>query len=367
MNWSSNKRIRVIAGRAVCDAISDIAIKGKILLLSAPVFESSGLLNEIISRLQEADIQLHVEEISNPDINQLDGIAKLYRHNTFDWILAVGGGSIIDAAKVISVIAAGCANNSILDDLRKGEKARIESHVPMLAVPTTSGTGAEFTQFATVWDMKNGNKFSFESEFLIPGHVILDPNLTIGLPRNQTLFTGLDALSHATESLWNKKFNPLARACAKESINTIIRELPVVLEQPSNTRARAAMQNASFLSGIAISQAKTAIAHAISYPLTYRFSMPHGLACSFTIPALCDLLCAKGELDQDILDYIKLSADFIKSLGLSDQILHYAKPEELLSMLDEMNNPQRFSNFVLSVNRDELGSVLRSSLGDPTA
>jgi len=367
MNWSSDKRIRVIAGRAVCDAIADEAIKGKLLLLSAPVFESSGLLQEIMDMLPDADIQLHIEEISNPDIKQLEAIALEHCKERYDWILALGGGSIIDAAKVLSVMAAGGLNNGILDDLRKGKNPTIVSHVPVLAVPTTSGTGAECTQFATVWDMQNGHKYSLESEFLIPELVILDPTISIGLPYNQTLFTGLDALSHATESLWNKKFNPLARACAKESIQTIIRELPIVLEQPSNASARAAMQNASFLSGLAISQTKTAIAHAISYPLTYRFSVPHGLACSFTIPALYDLLCGKGELDQDILDYIRLSALFIKSLGLNVYLQHYASPEEIISMLDEMNNPQRFSNFVLSVSRDELDRVIRASLCAPIA
>lgn len=362
MNWSIDKRIRIIAGRAVVDAITDIAILGKILLLSAPVFEKSGLLDGVINTLPEADIQLHVEEISNPDIGQLEDIAKLYRNETFDWIIAIGGGSVIDAAKVLSVILVDIAKSCILDDLRNGVPVEIDSHIPMLAVPTTSGTGAECTQFATVWDMQNGRKYSLESSFLLPEHVILDPSLTIGLPYKHTLYTGLDALSHATESLWNNKFNPLATACAKESITTIIREFPLALDNPDNNNARAAVQNASFLSGIAISQTKTAIAHAISYPLTYRYAIPHGLACSFTIPAIFDLLCAKGEQDQDTLDYIKLSADYIKGLGLRKHLLRYAKSEEILALIDEMNNPQRFSNFVLSVNQEELDGILRASL-----
>lgn len=362
MIWSSDKRIRVIAGRAVVDAITDLGIKGKVLLLSAPVFENSGLLNEVINSLPEADIQLHVEDISNPDIGQLEGIAKSCRYSAFDWIVAIGGGSIIDAAKVLSVILVDNAKSRILDDLRNSVPVKIDSHIPMLAVPTTSGTGAECTQFATVWDMQNGRKYSLESGFLLPEHVILDPSLTLGLPYKHTLYTGLDALSHATESLWNKKFSPLATACAKESIRIIIQELPLALENPGNINARSATQNASFLSGIAISQTKTAIAHAISYPLTYRYTIPHGLACSFTIPALFDLLCVKGEPDQETLDYIKLSADYIKGLALREQILQYAKSEEILALIDEMNNPQRFLNFVLSVNRDELYSVLRSSL-----
>lgn len=359
--------MRVIADRANSDAISDMAIKGKLLLLSATIFKSSGLLSEIINRLPDTDVQLHVEEISNPEIKQLEAKAKLYHSNTFDMILAIVAVSIIDAAKVLSDIAVNGTENSNLDDLQNEEKPSIGSHTPVLAVLTTSGTGAGYTKFVTVWDMQNGCKYSLGSEFLIPEHVILDHNLTIGLLPGQTLFTGLDALSHSTESLWNEIFNPLAGTCVKESIKSIVRALPLALEQPSNTNVLAEMQNASFLSNVEISQTNTAIAYAISYPLSYRFSVPHGLAGSFTIPTLGELLCKKGELDHDILDYIRLAVDFFKNLGLKEHVQYYLKSEELLSMLDEMNNPQRFSDFVLFVNRDELDSILHSSLSAPTA
>ncbi|MCB5231339.1 MAG: iron-containing alcohol dehydrogenase [Candidatus Cloacimonas sp.] len=362
MIWSTNKDIRVVAGKSLYDAIDDIPIDGSVFILSSPFFQNSGAIDELTGRLSNVEIKTHIERINNPDITQLKEISNKYSQEEFDWIIGIGGGSIIDAAKVLSVILPEKNENKILKALQNNLVPNISDNIPVVAVPTTSGTGAECTQFATVWDLVNGHKYSLESDSIIPEYVILDPRLTLQLPFDQTLFTGLDALSHATESLWNKKFNPIARATAKEAITLIVSKLPIVLEQSDNLEARTAMQNASFLAGVAICQTKTAIAHAISYPLTYKYKISHGLACSFTIPALYELIQSNNDIDKDSLKYVEMSANFIKGLNLIEYLRTYVQPAEIVEMIDEMNNPQRFSNFAVAVNKEQLKEVLCFSL-----
>ena len=288
-------------------------------------------------------------------------IALSFANTRFDTIIALGGGSIIDTAKALSVVLFEPDGLSVLDLLSSGKEHQIIDSIPIVAIPSTSGTGAECTQFATLWDLAKGKKYSLESSHLLPQQIILDPQLTIALPRAQTLYTGLDALSHATESLWNKNFHPLAKACAQAAISSIVENLPIALEHPENLAARTEMQNASFLSGIAISQTKTAIAHAISYPLTYRYLVPHGLAAAFSIPALFRFLKPRALLDKDTYKSLKLSATFIESLQLSDIMKTYFSREELIGLVGEMANPQRFANFILPVSAGELREIIIDS------
>ena len=361
MIWSLQKSFKVLAGVELITALSSLKLKGEILLISSSIFGRNGTVTKIIDCLQEARVQVYAEGITNPDLEQVRDIAQSFAKTRFDTIIALGGGSIIDAAKALSVVLFEPDGLSVLDCLSSGKEPQISGSIPIVAIPSTSGTGAECTQFATLWDLAEGEKYSLESPHLLPQQIILDPQLTIGLPRAQTLYTGLDALSHATESLWNKNFHPLAKACAKAAITYIVENLPIALEQPENRVARTQLQNASFLSGIAISQTKTAIAHAISYPLTYRYLVPHGLAAAFSIPALFRFLKPRASLDKDTYKSLKLSATFIESLQLSNIIKTYLSQEELIGLLGEMANPQRFANFILPVSADELRGIVRDS------
>jgi alcohol dehydrogenase len=364
MIWSLQKSFKVLAGVELITALSSLNLKGEILLISSSIFGRNGTVAQTIESLQSCNVQVYAKSITNPDLAQIRDLALSFANTRFDTIIALGGGSIIDTAKALSVVLLEPDGLSALDCLSLGKEFQISGSIPIIAIPSTSGTGAECTQFATLWDLAEGKKYSLESPHLLPQQIILDPQLTVTLPRAQTLYTGLDALSHATESLWNKNFNPLAKACAKEAIGSIVENLPTVLEQPKNLIARTEMQNASFLAGIAISQTKTAIAHAISYPLTYRYLVPHGLAAAFSIPALFRFLKSRASLDKDSYKSLKLSAKFIESLQLSNIMKTYLSQEELISLVGEMANPQRFANFILSVSADELRGIVMDSYQD---
>lgn len=361
MNWSISKPIQLIATESYIQALCECNLKGNILLLLTPSLAKKGHEEQIYSALPSAKVSAYIQRINNPDIKQIESIADSYKGCVFEAIIAIGGGSIIDTAKVLSVILHPSTQDKSLAFLKNGVKKEFAASIPLYALPTTSGTGAECTPFATVWDIKAQKKYSLESSRILPWQVILDPNIVVDLPEEQTLFTSLDALSHATETLWNKNQNPLAIAFAKEAIELIEQNLHRVLDKPKDLKTRAQMQFASYLAGLAISITKTAIAHAISYPLTYRFDVPHGLACSFSIPAVFKYLETQSSHEINNISHIKKSVTLIKSLGLKKYLSSYLDLEELQSISGAMNNPQRFSNFIVAPSLDELLMILNDS------
>ncbi|WP_413813784.1 iron-containing alcohol dehydrogenase, partial [Rhizobium sp. Root482] len=140
--------------------------------------------------------------------------------------------------------------------------------LPCYVVPTTSGTGAEVTPFATVWDETTNTKYSLANADMFPVAAILDPELTIDMPREVTLATGLDAISQALESVWNRSCNAITFGWAISSLRLSLSALGKVANTPDDLQARSDMAQASLLAGLCISHTRTALAHSMSYPIT---------------------------------------------------------------------------------------------------
>ena len=172
-----------------------------------------------------------------------------------------------------------------------------EKPIPIIAIPTTSGTGSEVIRRGTIWG-DSGIKYSVSDSHLYPSHAVLDPNLCLTMSRELTLATGLDALSHAMEAVWNRHHSTVSDALASQAISMIHQRLGQVLHAPSDLEARRDMQAAATIAGLAMGTTQTALAHAISYQFTSQYGMPHGLACSFTLP---EIACFNGELNADRL------------------------------------------------------------------
>lgn len=212
-------------------------------------------------------------------------------------IVALGGGSVIDSAKVF---AAGHDFARTEAYLRKQLKADAFSPLPLIAVPTTSGTGSEVTSWGTVWEGASGEKHSLAHPNLYPQYAVVDPALTLGKPRELTIQTGLDALSHALECLWNRNANPISAVHAVAAAREVLATLPALADDLGNLALRERMSRAALLAGLAFSNTRTAIAHSLSYPITLKHGVPHGIACSFTLPLISrsvanvDGLCAEG-------------------------------------------------------------------------
>jgi len=197
-------------------------------------------------------------------------------------IVAIGGGSVMDAAKVLA--AAGDDFTRVRTFLETGKGAEALKATPIIAVPTTAGTGSEVTCWATVWDTDAKKKYSLSLPSLYPTCALVDPLLTLDAPRGVTVSSGLDALSHALESIWNVHANPVSSVLAEFAAREVMAHLPRLARDLRNVELRERMARAALFAGLAFSNTRTALAHSLSYHLTLHHGTPHGIACSFTLP-----------------------------------------------------------------------------------
>jgi phosphonate metabolism-associated iron-containing alcohol dehydrogenase len=245
---------------------------------------------------------LVVDDVApNPDCALLAEQAARFRtlHSPVEAIVAIGGGSVIDSAKVFA--AAGGDFTRVRRFLETQKGGGQLAAIPIIAVPTTAGTGSEVTPWATVWDTQAGQKCSLSRPDLFPEHALIDPLLMVEKPRQLTISTGLDALSHALESLWNVNANPVSASYAVAAAREILDALPRLVADVRNVALRTRMAQAALYAGLAFSNTKTAIAHSMSYPMTLQHGVQHGIACSFTLPAVMRSVIGCGGLCEESL------------------------------------------------------------------
>ena len=313
--------------------------------------------------------ELVIDEISsNPTVNELYHHFKTLKNLDCDTLIAIGGGSVIDATKVFSVMSGVSKDDFFLylNDKKKCNKKLFK----VIVIPTTSGTGAEVTPFATVWDEQNKRKMSLSSPFLYPDYAIVDPALTLTLNLRTTAITALDALSHSFESLWNVNSNAYTDALSTSNIVTILDNLPNLLHDLSNLDLRNKLSCSSYIAGICISITKTALAHSISYPLTSHLKVPHGLASGIFLPEILkfnnkhDKSGGMTKISNILVSGVavekKLNDLFseLYRLGIFDEILKH-KPN-IYSLIPEMENPSRSKNNIVQINSSKLKFIIDS-------
>ena len=213
----------------------------------------------------------------NPKIEDaLRGIALL-KDTKLDMVMAVGGGSVIDMAKLICVFAA--QPRDCMKIIKDNESFRCKG-IPLIAIPTTAGTGSEATRFVVVY--VNNLKHSLSNQFFMPDYAIVDPVLTYKMPPELTASTGFDALSQAIESYWSTGSTEQSKKYASEAIKLAIKSMKGAVHRP-DPENRSQMALAANLAGKAINISKTTAPHAVSYALTMHFGIPHGHAVAITL------------------------------------------------------------------------------------
>jgi len=242
-----------------------------------------------------------------------------------------------------------------MEAIARGETGCLNA-LPVIAVPTTAGTGSEVTPWATFWDKKIGRKHSLHYPRLFPERALVDPELTITLPPEPTLAGGLDALSHALEAIWNRNANPISDQYAIAAAKEVLRTLPALMEAPGELPLRSAMAKAALLSGLAFSNTQTALAHSISYPMTLRYGLPHGIACSFCLPLVLRMACGKnGERDNVLRQVFGNDLDraperlgvFLEDLGVSTGFSGYGvRCEDAEHIIEQAGSGPRGRNFI---------------------
>lgn len=235
----------------------------------------SGALDELLAVLSELKIAYEIYDGigENPETPTVITGKEAFLKAGCDHLIAIGGGSPMDAAKAIMVAAA--------NDLKEGELYQLELHkrgYPLIAIPTTHGTGSEVTQYSVLTDPKRKKKAGFGHDLLFAKLAIIDPHYMLSLPEKVSLDSSIDALSHLLEGIYSLKRVPKLYPNIFYGIRLILDNLPLCLKEPQNIRAREALAEASVLGGIAIAQAGTTLQHAIGYPFTSHFGISHGLA-----------------------------------------------------------------------------------------
>lgn len=259
-------------------------------LVTFPEAEALGLVARLRGVLG-ARLAAVIDRIEpNPDVSWLSSLHEDFwaRYRDVDVLVAVGGGSAIDTAKALMVGTASGRFDELVALLATGKAFTPHAVKQLIAIPTTAGTGSEVTPWATIWDQAAHKKHSLHLPQTWPSTAIVDPDLMLTLPEAVTVQSALDALSHSLESIWNMNANPVSDTFAVAAAREVMATLPALLAAPRDRELRSRMALAALKAGLAFSNTKTALAHSISYEMTLRFGLPHGIACSFTLPMVLE-------------------------------------------------------------------------------
>ncbi|MDA7683902.1 phosphonoacetaldehyde reductase [bacterium] len=352
----------ILRGSENLDLIKQNIWRQRTLIVTSKGALDRELTKTLITALSSEHTHIYSDINPNPDIDSLDNQVNLLREHKFEHIIAIGGGSVIDSAKALAATLPLETKNPLAEIFRGGSALPESNFIEVSAIPTTSGTGSEVTPFATIWDKLRVKKHSLYDPLLFPKYALLIPELTFSLPRKETLYTALDSLSHALESIWNNNSSLITQKIAEVSSRLIVENLADTIENPTNRTGRSALQLSSLLSGIAISTTRTALAHSISYPLTAKYGIPHGLACGFTLLALLRKIQNEhGQILKDKALLISLE-EMLVSFNLNQEIKKYAKTSEILACLPQMTKSDRAGNFFLNFSSEDISEIIKSSI-----
>jgi len=361
--------------------LAEFAAKKIFLVTGKQSYLTSGAKNFLDNILKDYSVFRFCDFSTNPKAEDVDRGINIFETEQFDTLIAVGGGSTIDMAKLINFLS---AHPESFANYKFKNKATSNTAKPLIAIPTTAGSGSEATSFAVLY--VNKEKFSVDNKLLLPTAAIVDPVLTNSLPKKLTAISGLDALSQAIESYWSIKSNNESKKYAGEAIKIIMTNLAIAVNNPTDS-ARLAMAKAAHLAGKAINITRTTAPHAISYPLTSYFSIPHGQAVAVTIAPL--LVFNSKVTDNDIQDsrgtnYVKEVINqivnligaatistaknkieqLINEIGLETKLsrLNINSPKDIELIIQNGFNPDRVKNNPRILTKTALREILNTLL-----
>ncbi|WP_294181516.1 iron-containing alcohol dehydrogenase [uncultured Clostridium sp.] len=277
----------IVAGENSIETLKEnIGVVGnkvkRALIITQKPMQNLGLVDIITKQLDEIGIKADVNTdiIPEPTVKSIEDISGNIRKKHYDLLIGVGGGSVLDTTKILAVLETN--NNSIKEIL--GTDLVKYPGIPTVLIPTTAGTGSEVTPNAIVTLPEEQLKIGMVSRYLLPKLVIVDPSLTIGLPKSVTASTGMDAFIHSLESYISNKANPISDMFALRSIKLISSSIVEAYQNGGSIRARENMILGSLYGGMALTAAGTAAVHALAYPLGGKFKIAHGVANSMLLP-----------------------------------------------------------------------------------
>lgn len=332
--WEYLQPVTIRFGEGVVNELKQVAKElncKRGLLVSDPFFVTSGLAQKIVDASEGVLAGIYSQVSPNPEVTEVDACAQQIRESEIDFLAALGGGSALDCAKASGSI---CFTEDSIRTYHGTGEAMPQKHLPLIAIPTTAGTGSEVTCVAVLSDKELGKKGPIVSNGFYPAVALIDPELTYTLPPYMTASTGIDVLCHAVEGFWSKGHQPVCDALALHACKIVFKYLKTVYQEPENKEARAKMAEASVIAGLAFTLPKTTSSHACSFPLTNLLHIPHGEACGLTLDYFARI---NADAEDGRIHGFARELGFKDMYAMADAILQLKKDVGLRTDLKEFN------------------------------
>ncbi|MEB2358452.1 iron-containing alcohol dehydrogenase [Bacillus pumilus] len=383
MNFEYHCQTNIMMGigqsKEIGSIVEDLVLPGAtVMIVTDSGVRNAGLVQPIEAYMQEAGYSVFIfDQVSpNPRDNECLAGAELYRKEQASAVIAIGGGSPMDTAKAIALLG---PNGGIPEDYISGKKAYANLS-PLICIPTTAGTGSEVTRSSVITLAASHKKITLKHALLRPTIAILDPALTLTVPKSITAATGVDALVHAIEGYSCKVTNPISKAMGASAMETIVKYLPKAYENGSDLEARYKMQEGSLLAGLCFGSADVAAVHCLAEALGSLYDTPHGIANAVFLPyvmqfnavenkvlhaELAKIMSFADKTDSDDVAIQKLidgMYTFTKNLGIPAlKDLSYVKEEDFEKMAELAEQNGSTSSNVRTVTKADYLDILKAA------
>lgn len=338
------------------------------IIAGSRTLQQSPLWSEMIEALRQAGIQPEVVATSmqEPTIESVDQTAVLLRQHrvrTGDFVAGIGGGAAIDLAKAVAAMATNDPAVSVRDYLEGIGTGRTLIHrpLPILAVPTTSGTGSEATKNGVISCDSPPCKKSLRSEDLLPAVALIDPELTVSLPPGQTAYSGMDAITQLIESFFTRRAQPVTDAWCDMGLKMGLGSIVKAVLTPEDRQAREEMAAAALLSGMALANSGLGMAHGVAAALGAICQVPHGLACAVMLPIALktnrDVIARKAEELKIVWKWLNQQPGSHPQLAAVDVLLH-----QIQRLCEKLKIPSRLRD--LGVQQSQIPALVTGSHGN---
>jgi alcohol dehydrogenase class IV len=324
------------------DALSELElIQGNnAIIITDRVVNGLGLAEKVSNILCERQWSTAIWDgaVPDPKVSTVKEAAEAMKQFGANWIIAIGGGSVIDTAKAAWVLYE--KPDVVLDALTPFDVLGLRTKAKLVCIPTTAGTGSEATKAIVIRDDKTGRKFATINPELTPDLAILDPAFVAGLPKELTAYTGMDALTHAIEgyiSVWKNDFSD---GCSLQAVKMIFKWLPKSVEELSDLEAREKMLVAACLAGMSFGNSQAALAHSLGHSMGSVLRLHHGLSVGMALPYTIEFNCTNNE--DCASQYVEL-ARILGITGKNDVTVSMKLAEAIRDLMSKIGSPRSFT------------------------
>ncbi len=321
-----------------------------VLLITDETLAASAACQSLQKSIRDAKIHLAIYDktCQNPTVDNVYAAKALYLQQGCQALIAYGGGSPMDCAKAVGALVV--YPKKTLPQLQ-GQLKVLRSLPPLFAVPTTAGTGSEVTLAAILTDRETHRKYAMMSFPLIPHYAVLDPKVTLTLPRHLTATTGMDALTHAVEAYIGRSTSAETRRLSLEAVELVFTHIRTAYLEPENEQARAGMLNAAYKAALAFSKSYVGYVHAVAHSLGGRYNTPHGLANAVLLPIVLK--------EYGACVYKKLHTLAVAAGVAAPEDSHKAGAEAFIAAIEALNAEMGIPATLPGIRREDIPELAR--------